>query len=517
MSRLRRAVHGVASSYILLAATAFYSLASVPVALHYLDARRFGLWVVMGTLTGYLGLIDAGMTGAAARLLVDYKDHRNDGKYGGFIKTGWLVFCLQGALIFVIGLALAGTFARLLAIDQVLRPEFIRLVDWQCGAVAFSFATRMLYLILNGHQRMDLTNYIGVAGLALNFVIQWVLFHFNFGVLSLAFGAIAAAVFTTICQAAACARLKLLPQPDKWGRISRAYFVEIANFGKDLFLVSVGTQLIMASQAIIITRMLGLEAAAVWGIGLRMFNLVNQLIWRVSDMSASAFSEMMARGEISRLRDRYRSVAILTFSLAGWAAVSFALCNSLFVSLWTHGKIHWPAHNDGLLAIWMILTAAVHCHNSFVLLTKKVGFMRYIYFVEGSVYVWFAFWVARRGGFPAIIGCSIVCCLLFSCAYGIWRVSRFFEIPVAEVAFGWLYPMSKMMCFYLPAAGLVWWCLLGASDLTRLMVHATVAASAGAYLFLRFGIPGAFQSELLQRIPVRVAPFLKRVFFQTAN
>jgi hypothetical protein len=32
----------VASSYILLAAAAVYSLATVPVALHYLDKERFG-------------------------------------------------------------------------------------------------------------------------------------------------------------------------------------------------------------------------------------------------------------------------------------------------------------------------------------------------------------------------------------------------------------------------------------------------------------------------------------------
>ena len=99
----------MASSYFLLAATAVYSLASVPVALHYLDIKRFGLWMVMGTLAGYLSLIDAGMTSAVARLLIDHKDDRNGGNYGGFIQTGWLVSCVQGAIIFVIGLFLAGT------------------------------------------------------------------------------------------------------------------------------------------------------------------------------------------------------------------------------------------------------------------------------------------------------------------------------------------------------------------------------------------------------------------------
>jgi O-antigen/teichoic acid export membrane protein len=471
----------------------------------------------MGGLTGYLGLIDAGMSSAAARLLVDYKDDRNDGRYGGFIKTGWLVFTLQGGVILAAGWFLGGTFARLLAITPALRPEFIRLVECQCGSMSLSFATRMLLLILNGHQRMDVTNYVGVGGLALNFAIQWMLFHLGAGVLSLAFGAMASALFAIVCQAAACRWLNLLPGPGKWGRISRRHFSEIAGFGKDLFLVSVGTQLIMASQTIIITRMLGLPAAGLWSVGLRVFNLVNQLIWRISDMSGAAFAEMMARGELERLRDRYRSLAILTFSLAGWAAVTFALCNSLFISRLTHDKFHWPARNDGLLAIWMILSAVVHCHNSFALLTKKVGFMRYIYFVEGSIFVLCAFLVARPGGLPAIIACSIVCTLLFSCTYGIWRISRFFEISFAEVAFEWLGPMSKVILFYLPAAGLVWWLLLPANDLMRLVVNILVALSLGAALLLKFGVPVPFQNELLQRVPPRAVPVLKRVFFQPAH
>ena len=53
MSRFKRAIHGVASSYVQLAANAVYSLASVPIALHYLDKERFGLWALMSTLVGY--------------------------------------------------------------------------------------------------------------------------------------------------------------------------------------------------------------------------------------------------------------------------------------------------------------------------------------------------------------------------------------------------------------------------------------------------------------------------------
>lgn len=517
MSRFRRAVHGVVSSYVQLGATALYSLASVPVALHYLDAPRFGLWMVMGTLVGYLNLIDAGMTSAAARLLIDHKDDRQGGNYGSLIKTGWLVSILQGVIIFVIGLCLAGTFARLLAISGPLQLEFIRLVNWQCGVVGLMFATRMLALVLNAHQRMDLNNYIGVGGLAMNFAAQWIFFHFQFGVLSLALGSLVSTLLIVIFTAGACVSLKLFPRAGGWGRVSARHFRELFDYGKDVFLVSVGSQLILTSQTIVITRMLGLEVAAVWGVGVRVFNLLNQVIWRIFDMSGAALAEMLARGEFARLRDRYRSLAVLTFSVAGWAAVSFALCNSLFIIIWTHGKIHWAATNNWLLAIWMILSAVVHCHNCFILTTKQIGFMRYVLFLEGAVFVTMSFLVAKWGGLPAIIGCSIICSTAFSGAYGIWRISRYFDISIAEVALEWLRPMVTTMLFYLPAAGLTWWLLIPESGLARLLINFLLATTLGAYLFLRFGIPRSLQTEILRRVPPNIATILNRVFIQPAN
>jgi O-antigen/teichoic acid export membrane protein len=512
MSRVRRVIHGVVSSYVLLAATAFYSLASVPVALHYLDAKRFGLWMVMGTLAGYLGLIDAGMTGAAARLLIDHKDDRNGGNYGSLIKTGWLVSLLQGAIIFAIGLSLAGTFARLLAISDTLQPEFIRLVKWQCGVVALMFTTRMLGLVLNAHQRMDMSNYIGVGGLVVNFAAQWIFFHFGFGVLSLALGSLVSTLMMIVLQAQACAGLKLLPQAGGWGRVSWRHFNELFSYGKDVFLVVVGTQLITASQTIIITRMLGLEAAAIWGVGLRVFNLLNQLIWRLFDMSGAALVEMFTRGEFAGLRDRYRTVCILSFSLSAVLAVSFALCNSLFISIWTHGKIQWPPGNNWLLGLWMITLAVVHCHIGIVLMTKQVGFARYIFFGEGVTFVTASFSVARWGGLPAIIACSIVCSILFSGAYCTWRVKKMFGMQVRELVIDWLRPAFQVVCVFAPLVfGVGYLGKFIPSELIRLAVFLSASAIVGVILFFRFGIPKTFAHEILRRAPRMMIPALNQI------
>jgi O-antigen/teichoic acid export membrane protein len=513
MSRLHRAIHGVASGYVLLAVTAVYSLASVPLALHYLSKERFALWALMAAIGGYLSLIDLGMSGSVARLLIDHKDEPGKGTYGSLIKTGWLVMLVQGVLVFLLGFVLAPLLSTLLKIETDLQTEFIQLLRWQAAALGVSFGLRIFGHLLQAHQRMDICNYGGLGSLVLNFALLWFFFYLGEGVFSLVWAALAASVGSSVALWWGCWQLKLFPARGAWGHVSWRHFHELFGYGKDLFLVAVGAQLITASQALIITRALGLQAAALWAVGTRTFTLVSQLIWRISDFASPAFCEMIVRGEQSLLRDRYRTMVILTASLSGFFAVSYALCNSPFVAVWTHGRFDWPSLNDLLLGIWLIVMALLHCHNGFVLVTKQIGFMRYVYFVEGLVYVAAALLVARHGGLAAIILCSVFCSTAFSGAYGTWRVSRYFGFSLREVTLDWLAPMARVLTLFVPVAVAAWCGCRGISQpLVRLVLLALLSGSLGFYFFLRYGLARGLQHELVQHAPKSFEPLLRRVF-----
>ena len=253
--------------------------------------------------------------------------------------------------------------------------------------------------------------------------------------------------------------------------------------------------------------------------------------------ASAALSEMVVRGERESLCDRYRSVVMVTASLGGVAAVIFALCNSTFVTVWMHGRIAWPARYDALLAVWMIILAVSQCHIVLVITIKRMGFLRYFCLLEGLLYVGAALLTARWGGLTAVIVCSIVCSSLCTGSYGVWRVSRYFGFAFREVAFGWLAPMARVLLWFVPAALLVGlvsgrvdermfqWLVqvlqaggLGPPDpvrfvpMLRLGVCFLVAAPLGAGLFLRYGLPQAFQVELLHRSPPRVSTVLRRLF-----
>lgn len=513
MGRFRQVAHNIASGYAVLAVTAVYALASLPLALHYLSKERFGLWTLMGSISGYLSLIDFGMSGSVARLLIDHKSDRDGQTYGSLVKTGWLVLGVQAFCVFSISWVLAGPLADALRIPGELRNEFLALMRWQGAAVALNFGLRIFSHILLAHQRIDVINYSQIVSLGLNFTLLWIFFKSNQGVFSLVWSALISSIVGAVICLAACGRLKLFPAMGAWGRASGQHFREIFDYGKDMFLVAVGTQLIMASQTFIITRRAGLGDSAAWNAGTRAFNLICQVIWRISDSSGPAFSEMIVRKEHALLRERYRGVLILTGSISAFGAIAYSVCNCDFVRILTHHKLDWSPQNDLLLGVWMIVLAILHCHNGFVLLTKNVGFMRYIYFLEGAVFVTAAMLTSRWGGLPAIIISSIVCSTAFSGAYGIWRISNYFNLSLSEVGIRWLIPMGRVLALFGLIAFACWWLFRGLQpEVIRLAVYTIVCAVAGMFILLRFGLAPAFQRELLQRAPKRVNPILRRVF-----
>jgi O-antigen/teichoic acid export membrane protein len=522
MARFRRVLHGAASGYVLLIVTSACSLASVPIALYYLSKDPFGLWMMMANIGGYLGLVDLGMSGSVARLLIDHKDDRAGGVYGGLIKTGCLVLLAQGALVFVAGFGLAPLICDLEAIRPDMQKEFIQLLQWQSITWALSFGLRIFSHLLVAHQRYDVFNYSQVASIVLNLALLWLFFQAGQGIFSLVWAGLLSSLIVPVVSFLACWRLGLFPPVGAWGQASWRDFKEIFGYGKDLFLVSVGSQLITGSQILIIARQLGVGAAAVWGIGTRTFILASQLVWRFFDVSGPALGEMIVRDEHARLRERYRAIVVSTASFAALAAIIYAMCNSVFVTVWTQIRrdtvIYWPPVNDVLLAVWMIISALVHCHNSFVMITKRIGFMRYVYFVEGVIFAAAAILTARWGGMAGVILCSITCSILFSGAYGIWRVSGYFGLPVREVAYGWLQPALKVMFSFGPLALACWWALRGVeSPMVRLALNGLVGSAAGSYLFLRYGLPRELKKELIERAPERFNPILRRVFVGAAS
>lgn len=505
MSRKSNFLKGLGSGYVLLACNVITTLASLPLALHFLDKSEYTVWLITAQIISYLSMIEVGTTGAGIRLLVDYKDAPDRGTYGSLIKSMWLLSLLQAGLILAIGLGGAGFLMSLLKnIPTELNGEFRRLWIWQVIFLAVNFALRIGNQILQAHQRMDVSNYAQVGSLILNLVVLWGGFQAGFGLNSFILAQGVSMLLMLIVMCIACVRLKLLPAHGAWDSCSNTHFRQLFRLGSDFFWVTIGTTLTTGSQVFLLTRLLNPEAALVavliWSVMTKLFTLGTQIVWRVAGVATLAFSEMIVRGETDRLWKRYRSMLELTMLASAYFGLLIAFGNNAFVEIWTRKSISWSALNNWLLAGWFLLLTQACCHTSLILYHKQAQRLKVVYLIEGVAFVLLNIFVIPRSGITGMLLCSIACSALLTGPYLTHRVAKLIRRPSRVVVIEWFRPLARFFVVMVPFGVVLAWATRDSAWL-RMLGCVVPVAILGAFVAVRYCLPCDLLDEMLTHVP----------------
>ncbi len=445
MSRSKRFVTGLLSSYAAIGVNILYTLASIPLALHYLDKEEFGLWALVTQLSGYLMLLEFGMTGSVARSLSDHKDQMEDGIYGSILRTGGRVFAIQGVLVALMGLTLAWFAPPLLDLPARLHQPFAILMAAQAVLSGLRLSLGALGSPLWCHQRLDLSNLSSSLSLVSNFAVLWIGFHLGWHVYSLTVSSVVGTFLSSFSIYLFCRRQGFYPPREHRGRYDPRLFRELFHFGGGLFLMNLGAQLASASQVILVSRLLGMEAAATWSVATKIFSMAQQFVARVLDSSAGGLAEMIVRKEAGQLQKRFKDLVAISAVMAVAASAGIALMNGAFIEIWTSGKVTWNPWNNYLLACVLFSTAVTRCHTGLTGLTKQLRGMKYVYLIEGLAFVTLCFFLVPLAGLTGLLIAALVCNIFLTGAYGVNRTSCFFDIPRYEIAYWVVRPATILV------------------------------------------------------------------------
>ena len=446
MTRSKRFVTGLLSSYAAIGINILYTIASVPLAFHYLDKEEFGLWALVTQLAGYLMLLEFGMTGSVARSLSDHKDHIEDGIYGNILRTGARVFATQGFFVTLLGLAMAWFAPPLLNLPPRLQHSFTLLMAAQAVLSGAKLALGSLASPLWCHQRLDLSNLAGSISMVATFAVLWLGFHLGWHIYSLTIATALGFLVGLAIIWISCHRLGFYPSREHRGRYDPQLFRELFHFGGGLFLMNLGAQLASASQVIVVSRLLGIEAATTWSISTKIFGMAQQFVSRVLDSSAGGLAEMVVRKESGQLQKRFRDLVAISAVMAVAASAGIALMNGPFIELWTSGKVTWAPWNNFLLACVLFSTAVTRCHTSLVGITKQIRGMKFVYLLEGLAFVTVSLLLVPRVGLAGLLIAALVCNIAITGTYGVRRTADYFATSSLGVI-GWITRPAGILLF----------------------------------------------------------------------
>jgi O-antigen/teichoic acid export membrane protein len=505
MSRYRNYFHAIWSGYLLTAVIALLNLVTIPIAVSVLGKPGYGLWCAVMTVAAFTNIFDLGLGPSMARFFTDYKDHHDKRAYGDFVKSLFFVGALQALLFATVTFCLLPYAPKTMRIDSDQATLFKALLLLQLGTTALAFPLRPFNQILFANQQIARQNSCYIAATLANAVVLIGGLKCGLGIYAYVAAAWTAFVINQSGLLFFVLKLRLMP-PLREAKISLQILKPMAVFSSNVFLTSLGSQLINLAPGLLITRKLGLPALADWTVGTRLLTMVIQLIGRIPNSSEPVFWEMFSRSEFARARQRLLELLLFTGSAVALLGGGLAATNAPFIALWMRGGVQWSSAADIVLALWMLVSMTAVIFNMVPGMTKHLGSMVFVYLLEGGIMIGLAFLpgIGLHSFWQVALALLVFECL-FRFPYGLWRAHRDLQISGRTIA-GTLGRAFGIAAFLLATAGLLRFVTSGWAALPQVLVNGLAYTAVALPVIYYWGLP----DEPRQRVQHAVLSRLKR-------
>ncbi len=434
MGRTRKVFHAIWSGYLLTALSSLLNLVTIPVALAALGKAPFGLWSAVAQTASLVAVLDMGLGPSMARFLSDYKDDRTNPAYAGLLKSVFFVGVLQGLLFGILALSLTRYLPALMGIPGEESHLCQVLLLWQLAITAATFPLRPLSQLLVAHQEIAALNGCTMAATTVNAVVLVCGLRVGWGIYSYV---VASWIMFFVLHAALLyfvVKLRLLPD-FRNAKISLATLKPLARFSSNVFLLALGLQLFNFAPVPLVTRHLGVQGLADWTVGTRLVLFATQLVARIPGAAEPALWEMYTRRELPLLRLRLLEVGQVAALTAALLGGGITVANPSFIRIWTSERVDWSTAADICFALWVVAVPLAASLNVISAITKHVGAMKFVYFLEGAVLMALAYlpFPHLRAHWQVALA-LFLCVSLFRLPYGCFRAWRDMEIPALVLA-----------------------------------------------------------------------------------
>ena len=75
-----------------------------PYIINHIGVERFGVWTIVGVLTGYLGLFDLGISTSFVKYIAEYYTHRDFEKINHVVNTGFLFYLVFSFVVIALSM-----------------------------------------------------------------------------------------------------------------------------------------------------------------------------------------------------------------------------------------------------------------------------------------------------------------------------------------------------------------------------------------------------------------------------
>jgi len=327
-------VRNVFSNWAAYFTSVLTSIFMTPFVVHRLGDELYGLWVLIGQLTGYMGLLDFGVRGAVHRYIARARALGDTGDLNRTFNTGLSILSVIGLAALAASVVIAYFLPTLF---PAIRPELIS--DAQLSVIivginiAIGFPTNVFSGTLTGLQRYDIANANAIFSILLRVGLTIIALMAGYGIVTLAAVSLGVSLINHAIALYFCLRKRPDLRVDLVLR-SRETMRLIANYSLYAFILSLAVKLIFYADSVIIGVILSPAHVTLYAVGGMLIEYLRRLVNDMTSVFVPVASEMEARSEFSRLQRLMILGTRFSLLITLPIGIVFILMGRSFISLW---------------------------------------------------------------------------------------------------------------------------------------------------------------------------------------
>lgn len=487
--RARKASYTVITSYLATGASLLVSLISIPLALNYLDAERYGLWLTIGSIIAYLNVTDLGLGQGLQNRIAEARGRGDIEQIGYLLSTAFSTMVFVGLLPVGIGVA-ASWLAPIGEWLHVSSTQVELELRWTLTVTVLTLAyllpTRMIANAQNGFQEAYFGWMWSIVGSAMSLLALILVIGTRGSMVALALaiftlrGLVDVPNFWHFFARHEEARLS-------WRKIDLKLLPDLFTIGWQFFLLQLYTLILWQTDNLVIVARMGGESVVPYAVAFRLIWLPLGLLGSIPSSLWPAYTEAKARDDWNWIRSTYRRTTVTTMLFAGAIAVALVIWGQEIIHLWAGPKAQGSFGMMAGLCLYIILGHWTNCNAMMVNAISRPIHQVFSGLFDAALNLGFSLYLIRIWGLTGVAWGTTLANLLVSSWFLAWSVWAMTEKRISP-------PWRETLRLMLVPVGISFLVGLSLSRILPLEWHplsriavgvggTTIAYAASAYLF----------------------------------
>ncbi len=326
---------GAFLSYVIISLSTIAGLLYTPYLLRQLGQSEYGLYMLIGSLIGYITVLDFGLHNTIYRFIAKYQAENDEENQENFLASCFIIYGLISVLILVVGavvyLNLDVIFSQTLTADELFRAQimFIILII----NIAITIPLGAFQFIIKGYGKFTFANSVIIARILVRTLTM-------IGILYLGYKAIAIVILDSLFNIIvgliySFYSFKILHIKIKLHKFNKHLLKDMLRYSFYIFIIAIVNQLFWRIGHLTLGIIASTVAVAIYALSINLVIYYQKFALAISGVFMPRVAGLIAKGRSGEeLTDLMIKVGRVQLSVLGLVLTGYIILGRQFVLLW---------------------------------------------------------------------------------------------------------------------------------------------------------------------------------------